>query len=164
MRMTIGAALAVALCASGAQAATYAVPRKAPVAIFDIPDSWTQNSNGDVVEITSPDQKLYLKVSVEHGESIGAAASAAVGELEAQGVQGDEKTAGSQDVTINGIKGRQVYFHGKDKVGPMQVSITGLVTKDPRRFVLITLWGDDKIEGENLAGVNTLMTSLKITN
>ena len=158
------ATAALILSVSISHAATFAVPTDNAAATIDIPDSWKPHQVEGGVEGASTDGKVYVFAQAVRGKDGGAAAEAGAKWFENQGVKLDEKTLVSKDVEINGVKGFNMNILGVDKIGPTQVSMTFFATKDPEEFVLVSIWGDEVIAGDNLTDVGSIVSSIRPTN
>ena len=158
------ASAALILSASISHAATFAIPTDHAAATVDIPDTWKPHNVEGGVEGASIDGRVYVFAQAIHGKDAGAAAEAGANWFETQGVKLDEKTLVSKDVEINGVKGFNMNILGVDKIGKTQVSMTFFATKDPEEFVLVSIWGDEVIEGDNLTDVGSIVSSIRPTN
>ena len=152
------------LSASIGHAATFALPTTNASATIEVPDSWKPHQAEGGVEGGSPDGKVYVFAQVIQGKDGGAAADSGGKWFETQGVKFDEKSAISKDVEVNGMKGFNLSVLGTDKIGPTQVSMSFFQTKNPEEFVMISIWGDEVIEGDNLTDVGSIVSSIRPTN
>ena len=159
--MTIAALL---LSASTSVAATFSLPGTNAIATIDIPDSWQPTQVDGNVEGLSPDGKVYANAKIVQGKDVADAADAGGKWFESKGVKFDESSYISKDFESNGMKGFNISVLGTDNIGKTQVSMSFFQTKNPEEFVMVSIWGDESLVGQNLTDVNAIGASVKPAN
>ena len=137
MKTLIAAALAAFAFSGMVQAAEMKFPSSEPVASITLPDGWKANETDSGMEVTTPDESIYLAVDIAEPKT--------------------EKQ--SQDK----LNGRDIFFidwKGKDKEGDASVGLAALVlTADT--VLVFTYWGDPAEEKKNGAAVLGILQSIK---
>jgi hypothetical protein len=75
----------------------------------------------------------------------------------------DESSMKQTELTMNGMKGIQVNFTGKDKDGDAQISLM-LLAASKDRIVVLTYWGSPDGAKANGAALAKIAESIKPVN
>ena len=151
------------ISASFAQAKNFTLPAKGPMVTIEVPDDWNPQTDGKAMEGTSSDGKLFIRADIVQSKNLEDATLGAVKYLEDKGVKITHRNP-IKDMQINGMKGFNLQMQGSDSIGPAQVSLSIFPSKDAQRWVMVTLWGDETIEGQNMDGLGGILDSLKLAN
>ena len=153
---------ALLISTSLAQAKNFALPAKGTMVTISVPDDWNPLTDGKAMEGTSSDGKLFIRADIVQSKNLEDATLGAVKYLEDKGVKITDRNP-IKDTEINGMKGFNLQMHGTDNIGSAQVSLSIFPSKDAQRWVMVTLWGDEVIEGQNLDDLNHILSSMKLT-
>jgi hypothetical protein len=152
------------LTSSASLAETYSIPNNNPVATVNIPGSWKAQAYKGGVEGLSPDGRVYVAVEGIDGNNVKAATEASIKWFQNEGVQIDESSAGSKELTTpDGLKALEMTFTGTDKTGPAKIAITLITTNKPGKFIMLSYWGDEAAEKANANELKTIALSLQAT-
>lgn len=160
MKTLIAAALAAFAFSGMVQAAEMKFPSSEPVASITLPDGWKANETDSGMEVTTPDESIYLAVDIAEPKETEQVAKEAIEWLGGEGVTVDPKTEKQSQDKLNG---RDIFFidwKGKDKEGDASVGLAALVlTADT--VLVFTYWGDPAEEKKNGAAVLGILQSIK---
>jgi hypothetical protein len=160
--LIVAAALSAALTMP-AFAKNFAIPEKNPIATVVLPDDWDADAIDTGVEVTSKDGEIYMAFETAKAANAEAALNDSLDYLKGKGVKLEESSMKQQELTMNGMKGIQVNFTGKDKDGDAQISLMLLVpSKD--RIVVLTYWGSPEGAKANGAPLDKIADSIKPVN
>jgi hypothetical protein len=159
-----GVMVAVLLAAPmAAEAKVFPIPAEDPIATINLPDSWSPETYDGGVEVTSPDNGIYLAAEQVKGDDLQAAVEETVKTLVKQGLEIDTSTQKIKDIEINGLKAHDLSYTGKDKDGPAKFSITLVETKKPGNFLMLSYWGSDEGEQANAKALGEIGQSIQET-
>jgi hypothetical protein len=148
MKRTILAA-AFVLAPFFAQAETLKFPSEAPIASVKIPNDWEPKETESGVDATSPDAAIYFSIDD------------AIKFLTDNGVEIDASTkSDSGDVEINGMQFGSIEFDGKDKDGPVEVSL-GFASPRDGKMLVVTYWGTKATQDAHHSELVGILQSLK---
>ena len=160
MKSLIAAALAAFAFAGMTQAAEMKFPSSEPVASITLPDGWKANETESGMEVSTPDESIYLAVDIAEPKETEQVAKEAIEWLGSEGVTVDPA---SQKESQDKINGRDIFFldwKGKDKEGEASIGLAALVLTADTVLVL-TYWGDPAEEKKNGAAVLDILKSIK---
>lgn len=160
---SLKAALVVAAFAflpAFAEAKSYMIPENKPAAVVTIPDDWSVEMTRHGIEIQSEDDELYLAIEVTSERNIERDLEATFKWLASKGVTLNHESKKEVPYSINGMSGGMIYWDGKDKDGPTQISIT-ILEIDASKGLMITGWGSEEGQKANLKELTAIVESLK---
>jgi hypothetical protein len=163
MKRFIAAVAFSAALAMPAAAKNFAIPAKNPIATLVLPDDWSADEIDTGVEVTSKDDEVYLAFETVKAKNAEAALNDSLDYLKGKGVTVDESSMKQQELTMNGMKGIQVTFTGKDKDGDAQISLM-LLAASKDRLVMLTYWASPEGAKANDAALNKIAESIKPLN
>jgi len=163
MRRILLAGAALAFIATPAFAKNSAIPAQNPVATVVLPDDWDADEIDNGVEVTSKDGEIYIAFEAVKASKAEAALNEGLDYLKGKGVKIDESSMKQKEETINGMKGIEVDFTGKDKDGDTQISLM-LLGASKERFVMLTYWGTPDGAKANAEALNKIAESIKPVN
>lgn len=138
-RLLLAVLLAAALITTPAFGKTFKVPDEKPVASITVPDSWKSKEIDKGIEAQSGDGEVYFAVEATDAKGLEKTIEEAVEYLKGQGVTVDESTMKQTEGSINGMKGVDITWSGKDKEGAAIISLTVLAVSDDDAL-MITYW------------------------
>ncbi len=144
-----------------ATAKSYTVPNPNPVAVITIPDDWETEENARGLESTSEDEGIFLTVEITDATTVEKDMTRAIAGLVAQGVELDMATQKQTEFTVNNLKGFMMSWNAKDEDGKTQISITLVMVSD-KKALLMTGWGTEEAQKENLEELTAIMNSIKV--
>jgi hypothetical protein len=162
-RIAAAAVLAIALAPASAIANTFAIPDENPVATISVPESWEPKPYDGGLEATSPDGRIYLAVEEVRANDVGGATEDGVKWFAEQGVDIDQHSLKTQDMTLNGLPAFDMAMRGKDKDGPTEVGMMLVGTNAEGKFLLIYYWGSQEGQQANGAELKKIAASLQAT-
>lgn len=136
------------------------LPDDNPVVTMTVPDDWSPRDAGEGIEATSPDGSTYIAFEVSDAKDITKLIEEAIKFLAKEGVTLDPATKKQSEGEINGMKGVNLEFDGKDKDGPTKIALTMLVPT-AEKVVLVTFWGNAEGVAKNGAALGGIMKSVK---
>lgn len=161
IKLTLAVLFATALV-TPAFAKTFKLPDENSVASITIPDAWKSKEIDKGVEAQSADSEVYFAVEATDAKGMEKTVEEAVEYLKGQGVTVDSSTMKQTEGTVNGMKGWDITWNGKDKEGNAIISLTILAVSD-KDALIITYWASpegtkkyDKELGEILNSVKKL--------
>lgn len=138
MKLLLAVLLAAALI-TPAFGKTYKVPDETPVASITVPDSWKSKEIDKGIEAQSADGEVYFAVEATDAKGLEKTIEEAVEYLKGQGVTVDASTMKQTEGSVNGMKGVDITWNGKDKEGAAIISLTVLEVSDDDAL-MITYW------------------------
>jgi hypothetical protein len=162
-RLVFLAALALSLAASGAGAATFAVPSENPIATVSIPDSWDPKTYDAGVEATSGDGAIYIAIEEVAADDVKSATEEGLKFFVKSGVHIDFDSQKTRDAKINGLDAFDMSFTGKDKDGAANISLTLVKTNAQSRFLMLYYWGSSEGETANASDLKAISDSIQAT-
>jgi hypothetical protein len=142
-------------------AKSYTIPNPNPVAVITIPDDWETEETMRGLESTSDDEGVYFTVEVTDFETVEKDMTRAIAALVAEGVVLDLATQKQTEFSINGLKAHMTFWSAKDEDGSTQISITLVLVSD-KKALLMTGWGTEEAQKENLEELTAIMNSIKV--
>jgi hypothetical protein len=143
-----------------AMAKSYTIPNPNPVAVITIPDDWETEETIRGLESTSEDEGVYVSVEVTDADTVEKDMTRAIAGLVAEGVELDMATQKQTEFSVNGLKAFMTFWNAKDEDGKTQVSITLVMVSD-KKTLLMTGWGTEEAQKENLKELTAIMNSIK---
>ena len=141
---------------------TFKVGDETPIASITVPDSWKSKEIDKGIEAQSADGEVYFAVEATDAKGLEKTIEEAVEYLKGQGVTVEESSMKQTEGSVNGMKGWDVTWNGKDKEGAAIVSLTVLAVSDDAAL-MITYWASpegtkkfDKELGEILNSIKKL--------
>ena len=141
---------------------TYKIPDEMPIASITVPDSWKSTEIDKGIEAQSADGEVYFAVEATSAKGLEKTIEEAVEYLKGEGVTVEESSMKQTEGTVNGMKGWDITWSGKDKEGAAVISLTVLAVSDDAGL-MITYWGSpagtkkfDKELGEILNSIKKL--------
>jgi hypothetical protein len=162
MKSLIFAALFALSLPFAAHAKTYPIPDEDPVATVTLPDSWDADDLDDGVEVTSPDEAVYVAVEAADLLDVKSATVEAFKFFDEKGITIDKSSQKEHEFEVGGMKAFELGFKGKDEDGPTNVSIT-VVTVSEKKVLMITYWASDEGEKNNADGLSKIINSIQAT-
>jgi len=160
MRNLLLATAATFIFATAAMAGEVKFPADDPVAVITIPDGWTAKEVDGALDVSSPEDSVYLGIEAEDA----AAAQNTMSEwgkwLVEQGVKVDDKTRKDSDGTVNGMQYAAIDADGTDKDGPVSIFFAALQL-DKETQVLFTYWAAKDEQAKYLPAVRDILRSVK---
>ncbi len=144
-----------------AVAKSYTIPNPNPVAVITIPDDWETEETTRGLESTSDDEGVYFTVEVTDFASVEKDMTRAIAALVAEGVVLDMATQKQTEFSVNGLKAFMTFWNAKDEDGSTQISITLVLVSD-KKALLMTGWGTEEAQKENLEELTAIMNSIKV--
>jgi hypothetical protein len=144
-----------------AMAKSYTIPNPNPVAVITIPDDWETEETTRGLESTSEDEGVYFTVEVTDTETVEKTMTRAIAGLVAEGVVLDMATQKQTELSVNGLKAFMTFWNAKDDDGSTQISITLVMVSD-KKVLLMTGWGTEEAQKENLEELTAIMNSIKV--
>jgi hypothetical protein len=144
-----------------AMAKSHTIPNPNPVAVITIPDDWETEETTRGLESTSEDEGVYFTVEVTDFDSVEKDMTRAIAALVAEGVVLDVPTQKQTEFSINGLKAFMTFWNAKDEDGSTQISITLVMVSD-KKALLMTGWGTEEAQKENLEDLTAIMNSIKV--
>ena len=152
------------LCAAAlitpALAKTFTVPSENSVASIAIPDSWKSKEIDKGVESQSADSEVYFAVEATDAKGMEKTIDEAVEYLKGQGVTVDSSTMKQTEGTLNGMKGWDVTWSGKDKEGNAIISLSILAVSD-KDALIITYWASPEGTKKYAKELGEILNSVK---
>ncbi len=158
-RLPLALALIAALVAP-AFGKTFKVPDESPVASITVPDSWKSKEIDKGIESQSADSEVYFAVEATDAKELEKTVAEAVEFLKGQGVTVDSSTMKQSEGTINGMKGWDITWNGKDKEGNAIVSLTILAVSDTKALI-ITYWASPEGTTKFAKELGEILNSIK---
>ncbi len=162
MKSLIFAALLALALPAMAQAKTYPIPDEDPIATVSLPDSWEVDDLDDGIEVTSKDELVYVAIEAADLVDVKAATVEAFKFFDEKGITIDKDSQKESDFTVNGLKGFELGFKGKDSDGPTNVSVS-VITVSEKNVLMITYWASDEGEKNNADGLSKIINSIQAT-
>lgn len=162
MKALMFAALFALSLPLAAHAKTYPIPDDDPIATVTLPDSWDTDDLDDGVEATSKDETVYVAIEAADLTDVKAATVEAFKFFDEKGITIDKSSQKESEFTINGLKGFELSFKGKDEDGPTNVSVS-VVTVSEKKVLMITYWASDEGEKNNADGLSKIINSIQAT-
>jgi hypothetical protein len=150
----------LAITPAMAMAKSYTIPNPNPVAVITIPDDWETEETTRGLESTSEDEGVYFTVEVTDFDSVEKDMTRAIAALVAEGVVLDMATQKQTEFSVNGLKAFMTFWNAKDEDGMTQISITLVMVSD-KKALLMTGWGTEEAQKENLEELTAIMNSIK---
>jgi hypothetical protein len=144
-----------------AMAKSYTIPNPNPVAVITIPDDWETEETTRGLESTSEDEGVYFTVEVTDTDTVEKNMTRAIAALVAEGVVLDTATQKQTEFSVNGLKAFMTFWNAKDEDGSTQISITLVLVSD-KKALLMTGWGTEEAQKENLEELTAIMNSIKV--
>jgi hypothetical protein len=164
MRLATFRACLVAALLSLAPAAviakTHLVPEQNPIITVTIPDSWEVLPIPGGIEVTTEDEEYYFAIEVTNKRAAERDFTSSIAWLMSKGVKIDESSQKEVPFSINGMDGFMLIWNGTDEDGPTQVSVS-LTQITENRLMLVTGWGTEQAQKDNMEGLLKMMESLK---
>jgi len=162
MKSLLIAAIFAVCLPLAANAKTYPIPSDDPIATVTLPDSWDVTETDDGIEATSKDE--LVTISIEAGDLIDvkAATAEALQGFADDGVTIDATTQKQTDFEINGMKGFEIGFKGKDEDGPTNVSVSIVVVSE-KKVLNLTYQASDAGEKNNAEALGQILHSIQAT-
>jgi predicted Zn-dependent protease len=157
---TIYALLLSALLAAPAFAGAHKIPKEAPIASITFPSGWKVEDSDESIDATSDDGEIYINVELNDSDSIEGAIEESFGYLKKNKVTVDPDSKKQTEGEINGLKGIDFSFDGKDADGPCKISLTVLQVSE-KKGLLILYWASPEGEKKHDAELGKIMQSLK---
>ncbi len=154
-------AVLLAISPAVAMAKSYTIPNPNPVAVITIPDDWETEETTRGLESTSEDEGIYFTVEVTDTDTVEKNMTRAIAALIAEGVVLDTATQKQTEFSVNGLKAFMTFWNAKDEDGSTQISITLVIVSD-KKALLITGWGTEEAQKENLEEMTAIMNSIKV--
>jgi hypothetical protein len=151
----------LAITPAPAMAKSYTVPNPNPVAVITIPDDWETEETTRGLESTSEDEGVYFTVEVTDTDTVEKNMTRAIAGLVAEGVVLDMATQKQTEFSVNGLKAFMTFWNAKDDDGSTQISITLVIVSD-KKVLLMTGWGTEEAQKENLEELTAIMNSIKV--
>ena len=154
--------LAIALIAFPglAMAETFQLPEDEPVVQLNLPTAWEPTNDDGWLEASSDDEELYIAFEVTDTADFEDSVKETIQYLVDEGVTVDEATLSKTPFEINGLKGVDVAWQGKDKDGPVTISLSVIqVTAD--KMLLLTYWSTPKGDADNAPTIRDIVHSIK---
>jgi hypothetical protein len=161
--MKIKFALAILLAAAlitPVFAKTFKVPDEKPTASITIPDAWKSKEIDKGVEAQSADSEVYFAVEATDAKGMEKTMDEAIEYLKGQGVTVDQSTMKQSEGTINGMKGWDITWNGKDKEGAAIVSLTILAVSD-KDALIVTYWASPEGTKKYAKELGEILNSIK---
>jgi hypothetical protein len=146
-----------------ANAKSFAVPPKNPIATVVLPDDWDADEIDTGVEVTSEDGDVYIAFETVKTANVKSAVEEAIGYLLKKGVKLDGDSMKQKDIKINGMDGFEIDWDGKDKDGDTKISLT-LLAPSKDRMVMLTYWASPEGEKKNMDALMKIEKSIKPVN
>ena len=163
MKPVLFACAIAAFSTAPALAKNFAIPEKNPLVTVVLPDDWEADEIDNGVQVTSKDGEIYIAFEAVKASKAEAALNEGLDYLKGKGVKIDESSMKQKEETINGMKGIEVDFTGKDKDGDTQISLM-LLGASKERFVMLTYWGTPDGAKANAEALNKIAESIKPVN
>jgi hypothetical protein len=144
-----------------AMAKSYTIPNPNPVAVITVPDDWETEETTRGLESTSEDEGVYFTVEVTDFDSVEKDMTRAIAALVAEGVVLDIATQKQTEFSVNGLKAFMTFWNAKDEDGSTQISITLVLVSD-KKALMMTGWGTEEAQKENLEELTAIMNSIKM--
>jgi hypothetical protein len=151
----------LAIAPALALAKSYTIPNPNPVAVITIPDEWETEETARGLESTSEDEGVYFTVEVTDAATVEKDMTRAIAALVAEGVVLDTATQKQTEFAVNGLKAFMTFWNAKDEDGSTQISITLVMVSD-KKALLMTGWGTEEAQKENLQELTAIMNSIKV--
>jgi hypothetical protein len=139
---------------------TFKVPGENPTASITVPDSWKSKEIDKGIEAQSADSEVYFAVEATDAKELEKTVAEAVEFLKGQGVTVDSSTMKQSEGTINGMKGWDITWNGKDKEGNAIVSLTILAVSD-KNALIITYWASPEGTTKYAKELGEILNSIK---
>jgi hypothetical protein len=160
MRNLLLAAAATFLFATAAVAGEVKFPADDPVATITIPDGWTAKEVEGALDVSSPEDSVYLGIEAEDSADAKASMAEWGKWLVAQGVKVDDRTRKDSNGTVNGMEYAAIDADGTDKDGPVSIFFAALQL-DKETQVLFTYWAAKDEQAKYLDAVRDILRSVK---
>lgn len=163
LQMSLRACLVAGLLAflpASAMAKTYKITPKNPVAEITIPDDWDTSTIENGIESTSDDEEIYFAVEMTSWKNLEKNVEEWAEWLVSKKVEIDPKSQKTEAFEVNGLKGVELHWKGKDEDGPTEVSLA-IFQITENRALLVTFWGSEDGQKENADDLLKIMKSLK---
>ncbi len=162
MRSLLFAALFAVALPLATQAKTYPIPDDDAVATVTLPDSWDVDDLDDGIEVTSPDESVYVAIEAEDLLDVKSATVEAFKFFDEKGITIDKDSQKQNEFSVGGMKAFELAFKGRDEDGPTNVSVT-VVTVSEKKVLMITYWASDEGEKANAEGLSKIINSIQAT-
>ncbi|MDO1580938.1 histidine kinase [Rhizobium oryzicola] len=154
------AAVAAMLFPAASFAKTLSFPSDAPVASITIPDSWNPEETDSGIQATSADNAIYLAVDVAEAADAGKAVDEVIAFLDKSGIKVDDSTQKKTEGTLNGMPLTSFDWTGKDKDGPVNISLAA-IAPSADKLLLLTYWGTKGKDSKHDKAMENIIGSLK---
>jgi len=154
------ALLLSALLALPAFAGTHKIPKEEPLATIAFPSGWKVEDSDESIDATSDDGEIYINLELNDGDSIEGAIEETFGYLKKNKVTVDMASKKQSEGEINGLKGIQFSFDGKDEDGPAKISLM-VIQISEKKGLLLLYWASPEGEKKHQAELDTILGSLK---
>jgi len=152
-------AAAALLLATTAYAAEMKFPSDAPVASVTFPDTWKPQETDTGIDVTSPDDSIYLAIDATGAKDAATAVKEAVEYFKAKGVSVDDATLQQTQQKLNGMDYATATWGGTDADGPVTISL-GVLVLGPDSSLVLSYWGtqgaQDQMRGDIVGIVNSM--------
>ncbi len=144
-----------------ALAKSYTISNPNPVAVITIPDDWETEETTRGLESTSEDEGVYFTIEITDFDTVEKDMTRAIAALVAEGVVLDMATQKQTEFSINGLKAFMTFWNAKDEDGMTKISVTLVMVSD-KKALLMTGWGTEEAQNENLEELTAIMNSIKV--
>ena len=158
-RLLLAVLLAAALV-SPALGKTFTVPDETPIASITVPDSWKSKEIDKGIEAQSSDGEVYFAVEATDAKGMDKTIAEAIEYLDGEGVTVDSSTMKQTEGSVNGMKGWDITWNGKDKEGDAIVSLTILAVSD-KDALIITYWASPEGTKKYAKELGEIINSVK---
>jgi hypothetical protein len=162
MKKLILAAAASLLLASAAYAGEVKFPAANPDAVITVPNGWTAKETDGDLDISSPDDSIYLGVESVDPKGAEQAVKESAKWLDTQGITTDNKPAKVTNGDINGMPLVTIDMDGLDKDGPISIMLA-VVTINTENSIVFTYWAskgeEDKYRKDIVAMIRSIKTA-----
>jgi hypothetical protein len=151
-----------ALLAIPVFAGAHKIPKESPLASITFPSGWKVEDNDESIDATSDDGEIYINLELNDGDSIEGAIEETFGYLKKNKVTVDQASKKQSEGDINGLKGVQFSFEGKDEDGPAKITLM-VIQVTEKKALLVLYWASPEGEKKHQAELDTILGSLKAT-
>src|SRR5262245_17886452 len=143
-----------------ALAETFKLPNDNPAVIVTLPDAWSPQEDDGWVEATSDDEEMFVAFEVTGLMDFEESLKETIQYLADEGVTVDTDSESKAPFEINGMKGMEVAWKGKDNDGAVSISLS-VIAVAPDKILLLTYWSTPKGDTEQQPMLREILKSIR---
>jgi len=159
MKKFLSIALPLLFLAAPLFAGTYKLPKEKPIASIAFPADWKVEVSDESLDVSSPDDEIYMNVEYNDAESLEGAIEETFGYLKKNKVKLDKSTEKKTEGTFHGLSITNFDWDGEDADGKCKISLTILGVTE-KKAILMLYWASPAGEEKHKAELSAIQQSI----